>query len=61
MKFSFSDQLPKLPPIWPFSHLLGGNVPLPRPRDYELAEEDPGLPPGETRILSPPGDDCWLK
>jgi len=61
MKFPFLSRLPKFPPIWPFSSIIGSNVPLPRPRDYELSEEEPILPPGETRIVSPPGDDCWLK
>jgi len=61
MKFSLTCPIAKLPPIWPFSHFSSGNVPLPRPRDYELREPDSCLPPGETRILSPPGDDCWLK
>lgn len=61
MKFFTTDSFSHLPPIWPFSHLQSGSVPLPRPRDYELRPESTCLPPGETRILSPPGDGCWLK
>ena len=51
----------KPPPIRPFDEIAGCNLPVSPLRDQAWRPREPAPPVPDGGIVSPPGDDCWLR